>query len=306
MLYRRLSNIFARTIVSFQVMGLGTSTSSSAANPWWTGAPTKLVNKSILVPGKAVTEALEPGSTLHLPVYTLTFEIPDDDSSIFTGKAKRHDTLRIDLGDIVKMVIPGYKPKSYSVSALRKDQNEFDITIKIYPNGRASGYLDRLVIGDTIRSFGLQKGKVRQTPGSCQTPFVVGLIAYGVGITEAWPIAKAELEEHGEADKVVLLWASRTKMDTFWNDEMKDYQNRHPDKFQLVHIFSRENVPGCLHGRIDSGVLANVFKRDGDNKNEGLRFLSVGTKRMMKLTDEMLEEIGFPMPRHALLASKPS
>merc|ERR1711862_53355 len=188
-------------------------------------------------------------------------------------------------------------------SALRKDQNEFDITIKVYPNGRASGYLDRLAVGDTIGSFGLQKGKIRQTPGSGK-PFVVGLIAYGVGITEAWPIAKAELEEHGEADKVILLWASRTKSDTFWNDEMEGYQKKYPDRFQLVHIFSRETVPGCLHGRIDSSVLASVFKKD--NNNEGLRLLSVGTKPMMRMTDEMLEEIGFPISRYALLASKSS
>jgi len=292
--YRILRNLF-------QTMGLSTSTtSSSAANPWWIGAPTKLVNKAVHVPGKADAKAFEPGSTLTLPVYTLTFEIPSDDSS-FTGKAKKHDTLRLDLGDVVKMVIPGYKPKSYSMSALRKDQNEFDITIKIYPNGRASGYLDKLVVGDTIGSFGIQKGKVRHIPPQ-KTPFVVGLIAYGVGITEAWPIAKAELEDHGEADKVVLLWASRTKADTFWTDEIKDYQKRYPEKFRLVNIFSRENVEGSLHGRIDSSVLKDVFKSDNDDdQNEGLRFLSVGTKPMMRLTDDMLNDIGFPMSRHSLL-----
>lgn len=279
-------------------------------NPWWVGAPTKLLSKAVLVPGKADIKAFEANSTLTLPVYTLTFEIPSDDS-IFTGKAKRHDTLRMDLGDVVKMVIPGYKPKSYSMSALRKHENEFDITIKVYPDGRASGYLDQLAVGDTIGSFGMRKGKLRQTPTN-SSPFVVGLIAYGVGITEAWPIAKAELDDHREADKVILLWASRTKADTFWNQEMEDYQRKYPDKFQLVHIFSRETVEGCLYGRVDSSVLAKVFKtnNDDDNKNcnvvnnQELRFLSVGTKQMMKRTDEMLEEIGFPMSQHSLLAKE--
>merc|ERR1712206_51466 len=99
-----------------------------------------------------------------------------------------HKSIRIDMGDVVKMVIPGYKPKSYSVSAMRP--GEFDVTFKVYPNGRASGFLDRLQVGDTIGSFGMRKGKTRQAP---KDGGIVGLIAYGVGITEAWPMAKAEL-----------------------------------------------------------------------------------------------------------------
>merc|ERR1712176_702004 len=94
---------------------------------------------------------------------------------------------RLELGDVVKMVIPNYKPKSYSMSALRED--EFDVTLKVYPNGRASGFLDRLEIGQSINSFGLTKGKTRNVGD------YVGVIAYGVGITEGLPVARAELEK---------------------------------------------------------------------------------------------------------------
>lgn len=266
---------------------VATMTATSETTSWH-GVATKLVRKTTLVPGEATVEALGPHSTATLPVHTLTFEIPSEEQSAsLTGKAKPHGTVQIALGDIVKMVIPGYKPKSYSMSALR--EREFDVTLKVYPNGRASGFLDRLRVGDTIQSFGMHKGKTRP-PGSC-----VGLVAYGVGITEAWPIAKAELKSD-RAQKVVLLWASRTKSDTFWNDEMEEYKKKYPDTFQLVHIYSRENVPGCLHGRIDPEVLADVF--DGGAE---ARFLSVGTKAMMRLTDQMFEDIGYPMPQHALL-----
>mmetsp|Transcript_13183 Transcript_13183/g.32044 ORF Transcript_13183/g.32044 Transcript_13183/m.32044 type:complete len:281 (+) Transcript_13183:308-1150(+) len=270
---------------------VSTMTATGEATPWWHGVPTKLVKKTTLIPGEATIEALSAHSTANLPVHTLTFEIPsEEDSSSLTGKAKQHDTVRIELGDIVKMVIPGYKPKSYSMSALR--DNEFDVTIKVYPNGRASGFLDRLNIGDTIQSFGMHKGKTRQ-PGS-----FVGLVAYGVGITEAWPIAKAELNGN-DAKKVVLLWASRTKSDTFWNEEIEEYQEKYPDKFQLVNIYSREQVPECFHGRISPKVLADVFN-GGADANIAL-FLCVGTKSMMRLTDQMFNDIGYPMPQHALL-----
>jgi hypothetical protein len=37
------------------------------------------------------------------------------------------------------------------------------------------------------------------------------------------------------------------------------------------------------------------------DERDQARFLSVGTKEMMKLTDGMLAEIGYPMPKHWLL-----
>jgi hypothetical protein len=187
-----MKNMIFKTITAISTVMTGES-------PWWMGAPTKLLKKTTLVQGTADVAALQPNTTANLPVYTLTFEIPKNVS--FSGKARPHSTVRMDLGDVVKMVIPGYKPKSYSVSAL--GDNEFDITFKVYPNGRASGFLDRLQEGDSINSFGIHCGKTRRS-GS-----FVGLIAYGVGITEAWPIARAELEK-GDAQKVVLLWTSRT------------------------------------------------------------------------------------------------
>lgn len=275
----------------FKTMAAIATAVISDQTPWWMGVPTKLIKKTTLIAGTCNAEVLSTTSTSSLPVYTLTFEIPNDGN--FSGRAIPHKLVRMDLGDVVKMVIPGYKPKSYSMSAMRP--GEFDITLKVYPNGRASGFLDSLQVGDTIGSFGMRKGKARQA--TTEGDFV-GLIAYGIGITEAWPIAKTELEQH--RSKVVLLWASRTKSDTIWNDEIEDYKRKYPNQLRVVNIFSREQVDGSLHGRIDPDILSRVFKKENDAKGKP-RFLSVGTKSMMEMTDQMLAEIGFPMPEYALL-----
>jgi NAD(P)H-flavin reductase len=260
---------------------LVTSTSEQEF-PCWNGVPTKLIKKTTLV----------PASPNHLPVYTLTFAIPEQ-GNVLTGTAQPHSAVRIDMGDVVKMVIPNYKPKSYSMSAIRMDEKEFDVTIKVYPNGRASGFLDRLQIGgeDTVNTFGRDAGR-RRNSGD-----FVGVIAYGVGITEGLPVARAELEK-GRAKRVVLLWASRTMEDTFWHNEIQELSQNYPERFQIVHIFSREKRDGCLHGRIDPSVLETVFT---PNERNQARFLSVGTKEMMRMTDNMLTQIGYPMPKHALL-----
>jgi len=247
---------------------------------WAKGVPTRLLAKTTLI---SVNDPPD-----HLPVHTLTFAIPHN--AVFTGKAKPHSQIRIDLGDVVKMVVPHYKPKSYSVSELRAD--EFDVTFKVYPNGRASGCLNRLQVGDDIMSFGKSANRKRNAGK------YVGIVAYGVGMTEGLPIARAELEK-GDAETVVLLWASRTMADTFWMDKLEALQQQYPNKFQLKMILSREKKEGCLHGRIDSAVLQKVFDCPCDTKDA--RFLSVGTKEMMRMTDGWFADIGFPMPQHALL-----
>lgn len=252
--------------------------------PWWMGIPTTLLRKTLLVDGKE-----ELG---RFPVYTLTFAIPPSEK--MSGRAMPHSEIRMDLGDVVKMVIPGYKPKSYSISALRED--EFDITIKVYPNGRASGYLKSLKVGDTIGSFGMSAHRQRN-PGS-----YVGIISYGVGITEGLPVARAELEA-SDAEKVVLVWALRNYDDLFWTEEIQELKNKYGDRFEMILVVSRESEETVRKGdvagrRLDANLLANLFKPSNPS---GARFLSVGTKDMMRQTDRLLESIGYPMPQHALL-----
>lgn len=266
------------------------------ARNWLKSVPkSELLRKVTLVNGEDVASSLENSASkdrrLCLKVHTLTFSIPPSDQTL-PAPAIPHSAIRIDLGDVVKMVIPGYKPKSYSVSELRKD--EFDVTFKVYPNGRASGYLDRLKIGDMIQSFGKSANRLRN-PGK-----YVGIIAFGVGITEALPIVKMELEKK-DASTVVLLWACRTYDDYFWTKEIEHLLAEYSGTFRLYRILSRDTKEGCLHGRVGPDILQQVFE---PNPKENARFLSVGTKEMMNMTYEALEQIGYSMPENALLPKR--
>ena len=337
----------------------------SLVSRWFNGKDTVLVRKTTLVHGT------DDGS--RLPVHTLTFRLPG-------GPGARRIGARMDLGDTLKVVVPGYKPKSYSMSAEDPEAGTFDITFKVYPNGRASGYLDRLRVGDVCRIFhmGPYERQQQQTPPTTSAvpplPPIshvrhVGIIALGVGITEAIPIARAELargggeaskgagrvhvaggvaasasagrggggtregegegegEGNGGVTKVTLLWASRTKADTFWDAEISALLEEGRDRFRVVRMYSKEpreagSVAGlatgsaagsssaALHGRVSADVIRTVFedtwKEDGGGyfNRAGTRFVTVGTKAMMKDLDAMLESAGFPMPAHALLKAR--
>ena len=277
---------------------------------WWTGVPTQLLAKECLVTADPNNE-ISP----RLAVYKLTFAIPSDPEHRLIDKAIPHAQLDLAVGDVVKIVIPDYKPKSYSVSALRLDAEppQFDVTFKVYPNGRASGHLDSLQIEDSIHTFGKLANRVRNTRGN-----FVGIVAYGVGITEAWPVAKAELRKH-ESSSVTLLWANRSLADVFWKEEIDHVSKLYPERLVVRYIFSREPKPvlvdgmvqpdidaqgnTTMYGRVNADVLKEVFQPK--DPSEAL-FLVVGTKEMMRYTyDELLtEQMGYRMPQNAFLVKK--
>jgi len=266
---------------------------------WWRGVPTKLIRKVTLVsPTCPVNSSDYNIYTSRLSVQTLTFEIPQGHT--FSGLAIPHNNIRLDYGDVIKVVVPNYKPKSYSLSDLRPEANEMDITVKVYPNGRASGFLDRIKIGENMNSFGMSPGRTRNAGK------FFGGIAFGVGITEILPVAEAELKK-GDAEKVVVLWASKTSADTFWLDRIAQMGRKYGNKFEMIYIYSREDSsdPSILKGRINPSILKDVFERrlrKANIPNKDARFLAIGTRHMMYLTAEMLSNIGFPMPKQALLS----
>jgi len=231
----------------------------------------------------------------HLPVRTFTFSSPrippEDDNA-------RWDPMTVELshGEVVKVDTDIKKPTSYSISDKRPDVGEFDLTIKIYEGARVGGLLDALKPGETV---GMWK---KPSSNRVQAGTHVGLIAFGVGITEILPVAESQLSSPG-VQSVVVLWASRTRGDTFWEDRIAALKAKHGDRFELVHALSREKAPGAMYGRVSVPMMRQVFvDRWGAVDPAGMRFLSVGTKQMMRGTREMLEEMGFLHPANALIA----
>jgi hypothetical protein len=161
----------------------------------WGGLPATLLRKVTVVENLAATG--------QLPVHKLTFANPTKEPSL---------GIRLDYGEVVKVEVPGFKPKSYSMSGEDREAGTFDVTVKVYPGGRCSGYLDSIDIGESIHVFG--KGGKERNAGSH-----VGAVAFGVGITEALPVCKAELRKG--AEHVHLVWGARTFGDMFWGDELE-------------------------------------------------------------------------------------
>lgn len=239
-------------------------------------------------------ETLTKGSPGAAPVRQLTFALP-------AGQSLHSLGFDLGLGDFVQVRPPGLlaKARSYSPTSPAKRRGSFDITVKVYTNGVVSGHLDGLAIGEEALISGpapVPWLALRMHPSP-----EVGLVAFGVGITEALPVAEAQLlrlleggDGGGGGDwavaRVVLLWANRQWVDTFWHHRLAALEAVYGDRFRVVHVLSREEREGCLHSRVTPTVLATVF---GDLDRKQSTFLVVGTKVMKRDAYARLKSIGF-------------
>ena len=107
--------------------------------------------------------------------------------------------------------------------------------------------MESLSVGDEIQCFA--RGVKSRNGG---TP--IGLVAFGVGITEALPIAAAELE-HSNVQRVKLIWAKKTWGDVFWLDQIDRLTAEHGERFEVVHVLSQAERDGCRRGRVDPELL---------------------------------------------------
>jgi hypothetical protein len=124
----------------------------------------------------------------------------------------------------------------------------------------------------------------------------------------------------------------RTSYESFWSDRIMYLQERYSEKFRMTYVYTREVVEGHLSGRLTAEILygltiaqwqqiSNTTKAcevdedvegkqctspsetqaegEGFDKN-AVRFLTVGTKQLMREAEKMIGEMGYPMPDHGL------
>jgi len=243
--------------------------------------PCKLLSKETLV------EAAPD----RLAVRRFVFALPGGD----TGEPD----VQLALGEHIKVRGAGFLPfaRSYSPVAVRR--GEIELVVKIYPaDGRG-----KTPAGVSSHLDSLQEGEEALLSGPYPPPFQrvarepgrkVGIVAYGVGITEALGVAWGELPR---ADEVALLWALRDRSELYAQQELQALRDA---GLQVRYHFSREGGGG----RLGPQQLREAFPwgpvdssgKDSEHAQE-VRFLVVGTKAMKRETYAMLASAGLPCQR---------
>jgi ring-1,2-phenylacetyl-CoA epoxidase subunit PaaE len=178
----------------------------------------------------------------------ITFGVPPELADDYRFVHGQHLTIRGDDGE----------RRSFSICTTPRS-GVLTIGVKKLPGGAFSeGVVDALQVGDELDVM-TPAGRftTRLDPASEKT-YVA--IAAGSGITPIISIVSTILEEEPQA-RVVLLYANRTHRSVMFLDEVHGLKDRFPDRFQLVHVLSREQQDVELFsGRLDGERLTRILK----------------------------------------------
>ena len=177
----------------------------------------------------------------------LTFEVPDDLREEFAFVHGQH--LNIRGGDDVR--------RSYSICT-PPSTGILRIGVKKLPGGAFSeGVVDRLRVGDELEVMTPAGRFTTELDPTTRRRYVA--VAAGSGITPVLSIVAALLE--GEpGSNVTLLYANRTSRSVMFLDEVHDLKDRFTDRFQIVHVLSREAQDvELLSGRLDAERFGRIL-----------------------------------------------
>ncbi|CAK4638519.1 unnamed protein product [Aphanomyces euteiches] len=229
-----------------------------------------LVDKAVLVAG----EPTDP----YKSIVQLTFSLGSPEATLGVGQPCTH--LRIRQPNSWGM------SKSYSIVSRPDELGVFRVVIKVYRGGVLSEYFDSLNINDSIEAC---KSKTKIMHPSTH----VGLIAFGIGITEMLVTAETLLAQGSE---VTLVHCIRYEREKIFTDEIDALKAQYPTQFKVLYVVSKpgddDKHEGRIPGRFNDAVINMAF---GQWDKSQARFLAIGTKDMKRTAYHLLSSHGFDL-----------
>ena len=179
----------------------------------------------------------------------VTFDVPEHLRSLFTHQPGQHLVLRADIDGVEVR-------RSYSICT-SPEAAAPSVGIKRIEGGAFSTFATTaLADGDTIDVLP-PIGEFAHTVDPAAAGNYVA-IAAGSGITPVLSIVTTILDQE-PASRVTLVYGNRSVGSIMFLDEVEGLKNTYPDRFQLIHVLSREtNDIELFNGRIDEAKLRRL------------------------------------------------
>ncbi|GAA5140457.1 phenylacetate-CoA oxygenase/reductase subunit PaaK [Nocardioides marinquilinus] len=176
----------------------------------------------------------------------VTFAVPDDLRDVYAFEAGQWLTLR-------REVDGREERRSYSICAPAGAAPR--VGVREIPDGLFSSWLVHDVRPGDVVEVGAPEGSFRADPDAGGRHLC---IAAGSGITPMLSIASTILTNPDA--RVTLLYGNRTSGSVMFADELADLKNRHPARFELAHVLSREpHAVDLFAGRLDGDRLRRLL-----------------------------------------------
>jgi ring-1,2-phenylacetyl-CoA epoxidase subunit PaaE len=214
----------------------------------------------------------------------VTFAVPDHLADAFAFAPGQSLTLR-------RTVDGRDERRSYSICSLAGGAPR--IGVRTVPTGIFSSWLvNEVRPGDSVE---VMEPTGAFTP-DLTTPGHHVLIAAGSGITPMVSIASAVLAAD-PVSTVTLLYGNRRSDTVMFADDLADLKDRHPNRFQLAHVLSREpREAELLSGRLDPDRLAALLDALVEVESVDHWWLC-GPLGMVTAARELLTGLGVPTDR---------
>lgn len=233
--------------------------------------------------------------------YLIIKEIKDETKSAKTFKllpdpesnTKRLAYFRAGQYLSLKVTVNGVEvTRPYSIASSPNDSQKgfYEITIRKEEHGFLTNYIwDNWKVGTKVVSSG-PEGFFYSEPLR-DTKHIVG-IAGGSGIIPFRSMVKSFIEKKIDA-KLTILYGSSEEDDIIYYNEFKQLEKEHPDKLEIVHILSCDEV--SLEGCETGFITAEIIEKYCDVKNS--TFFICGPQVMYNFVEKELTSFKLPGKR---------
>ena len=176
--------------------------------------------------------------------------MPDDLRDDYAFSHGQHLTVRTELaGDDVR--------RNYSICS-PASSGVLRVAVKRLPGGAFSEHaLDVLQPGDVLDVMTPTGRFFTELDPAHRKHYVC--VAAGSGITPILSIVASTLEAEPHSS-VTLVYANRTHRTVMFLEEVEDLKDRYPDRFQLLHVLSREpQEVELFSGRLDADRMSRIL-----------------------------------------------
>ena len=216
-----------------------------------------------------------------LECVSIAFEIPENLKEDFKFTQGQNLTLKKEFnGEEIR--------RSYSICS-SPSENELRIAVKKANGGLFSTYInEQLKKGDQLEVLP-PTGKFNTALDQKHQKNYVAFAA-GSGITPILSIIKTTLQTESQSS-FTLVYGNRSRSSIIFFEELQGLKNMYIDRFNLIHILSREKTESDInYGRIDATKLVDL-KKIIDYKNID-EFFICGPEVMIFTAKDFLEKEG--------------
>jgi ring-1,2-phenylacetyl-CoA epoxidase subunit PaaE len=193
----------------------------------------------------------------------VTFEVPETLQSSFRFKPGQHMAVRAMIGGKEER-------RTYSIASA--SDGMLRVGIREVPGGAFSTWAQTALKPGVMLDLATPVGRFVLPPSSGAARHVL-FVSAGAGITPVLGMIADALEREPETT-VTLLYGNRSAESAMFFDEIEDFKDRFPARFDLLHIQSRggdgdtpilegrltaEKIKALAERRIDFGRITQVF-----------------------------------------------